>query len=163
MFNHESPRRGPTFVTKKIIQGLIRIKKNVQTHLVLGNLYAVRDWGHAKDYAVSMWKILQYKKPDDWVVATNKELSVKKFINLVADQLELKIKWIGKGLNERAINLENNKVIIKIDKKFLRPTEVEFLKGDFSKTKKLLNWKPVYNTEDLIEDMILSELSQNQN
>ena len=110
-----------------------------------------------------MWKILQYKKPDDWVVATNKELSVKKFINLVADQLELKIKWIGKGLNERAINLENNKVIIKIDKKFLRPTEVEFLKGDFSKTKKLLNWKPVYNTEDLIEDMILSELSQNQN
>ena len=156
LFNHESPRRGPTFVTKKIIQGLIRIKKNVQTHLVLGNLYAVRDWGHAKDYAVSMWKILQYKKPDDWVVATNKELSVKKFINLVADQLELKIKWIGKGLNERAINLENNKVIIKIDKKFLRPTEVEFLKGDFSKTKKLLNWKTVYNTEDLIEDMILS-------
>ena len=161
LFNHESPRRGPTFVTKKIVQGLIRIKKNIQKQLVLGNLYAVRDWGHAKDYAVSMWKILQYKKADDWVVATNKEISVKKFINLVAKQLDLKIKWIGKGTKERAINLDNKKVIIKIDKKFLRPTEVDFLKGDFSKAKKLLKWKPIYNTKDLIEDMIISELSKN--
>ncbi len=162
LFNHESPRRGPTFVTKKIIQGLIRIKKKIQKQLILGNLYAVRDWGHAKDYAISMWKILQYKKPDDWVVATNKEMSVKSFINLVAKQLELKIKWVGKGIKERAINLKNNKIIIKIDKKFLRPTEVDFLKGNYSKTKKLLNWKPIYSTEDLIKDMISSELSSNQ-
>ncbi|MBL6786109.1 MAG: GDP-mannose 4,6-dehydratase [Candidatus Pelagibacter bacterium] len=158
LFNHESPRRGPTFVTKKIVQGLVRIKKGLQKKLTLGNLYAIRDWGHAKDYATSMWKILQYKKPDNWVIATNKETTVKDFTNKVAKKIKLKIKWVGKGLNEKAVNLDNNKTIIDIDKKFFRPTEVDFLRGDFSKAKKLLKWKPVYNTDDLIEDMISSEL-----
>ena len=101
LFNHESPRRGPTFVTKKIVQGLVRIKKGLQKKLTLGNLYAVRDWGHAKDYAVSMWKILQYKKPDDWVIATNKETTVKDFTNKVAKKLKLRIKWRGKGVQEK--------------------------------------------------------------
>ena len=158
LFNHESPRRGPTFVTKKIVQGLVRIKKGLQNKLTLGNLYAVRDWGHAKDYAMSMWKILQYKKPDDWVIATNEETTVKDFLNKVAKKLNLKIKWTGKGINEKAINLDTNKTIIDINKKFFRPTEVDFLKGDFSKARKLLKWKPSFKTDDLIDDMISSEL-----
>jgi GDPmannose 4,6-dehydratase len=122
LFNHESPRRGPTFVTKKIVQGLVRIKKGLQKKLTLGNLYAVRDWGHAKDYAVSMWKILQYKKPDDWVIATNKENTVKNFVNLTAKKLTIKIKWIGKGIKEKAIDMNTKKTIIDLDHKFLRPT-----------------------------------------
>ena len=160
LFNHESPRRGPTFVTKKIVQGLVRIKKGLQKKLTLGNLYAIRDWGHAKDYAVSMWKILQYKRPDDWVIATNKENTVKNFVNLTAKKLSLKIKWTGKGLNEKAIDVETKKVIIDLDKKFLRPTEVDFLKGDFSKARKKLKWKPVITTNELIEDMIEEEISK---
>ena len=158
LFNHESPRRGPTFVTKKIVQGLVRIKKGLQKKLTLGNLYAVIYCGQSKDYANKMWKILQYKKPDNWVIATNKETTVKDFANRVARKLDLKIKWKGKGVNERAINLENNKTIIEVDKKFFRPTEVDFLRGDFSKAKRLLKWKPEYNTDDLIDDMISSEL-----
>ena len=158
LFNHESPRRGPTFVTKKIVQGLVRIKKGYQKKLTLGNLYAIRDWGHAKDYAISMWKILQYKKPDDWVIATNKETTVKKFVEKVAKKLDIKLKWTGKGEREKGIDQESKKVIVEIDKKYFRPSEVDFLKGDFSKAKKLLKWKPIYNTDDLIEDMISSEL-----
>ncbi len=161
LFNHESPRRGPTFVTKKIVQGLVRIKKGLQKKLVLGNLYAIRDWGHAKDYATSMWKILQYKKPDDWVVATNKETTVKEFVNKVAKNLNIKLKWSGKGINERAINLNSKKVIVEIDKKYFRPSEVDYLKGDFSKARRLLKWKPTHKTDDLIKDMILFELKNN--
>tara|TARA_B100000614_G_scaffold220028_1_gene206447 strand:- start:530 stop:1579 length:1050 start_codon:yes stop_codon:yes gene_type:complete len=158
LFNHESPRRGPTFVTKKIVQGLVRIKNGYQKKLTLGNLYAIRDWGHAKDYATSMWKILQYKKPDDWVIATNKETTVKTFVNKVARKLDIKLKWTGKGEKEKGIDQESKKVIVEIDKKYFRPSEVDFLKGDFSKAKKLLKWKPIYDTDDLIEEMISSEL-----
>ena len=160
LFNHESPRRGPTFVTKKIVQGLVRIKKGLQKKLTLGNLYAIRDWGHAKDYAISMWKILQYKKPDDWVIATNKENTVKNFVNTTAKKLSLKIKWIGKGINEKAIDMETKKTIVDLDKKFLRPTEVDYLKGDFSKARKKLKWKPTITTNELIEDMIEEEISK---
>ena len=160
LFNHESPRRGPTFVTKKIVQGLVRIKKGLQKKLTLGNLYALRDWGHAKDYAVSMWKILQYKKPDDWVIATNKENTVKKFVNITAKKLSLKIKWKGRGLKEKAVNLHNGKTIIDLNSKFLRPSEVDFLKGDFSKARKFLKWKPSISTNELIDDMIKSEMSK---
>ena len=160
LFNHESPRRGPTFVTKKIVQGLVRIKQGLQKKLTLGNLYAIRDWGHAKDYAISMWKILQYKKPDDWVIATNKENTVKNFVNITAKKLSLKIKWIGKGINEKAIDMETKNTIIDLDKKFLRPTEVDYLKGDFSKARKKLKWKPSITTNELIEDMIEEEISK---
>ena len=160
LFNHESPRRGPTFVTKKIVQGLVRIKKGLQKKLTLGNLYAVRDWGHAKDYAVSMWKILQYKKPDDWVIATNKENTVKNFVNLTAKKLSLHIKWIGKGIKEKAIDIKTKKTIIDLDPKFLRPTEVDFLRGDFSKARKKLKWKPLISTNELIDDMIQDEMSR---
>ena len=154
LFNHESPRRGPTFVTKKIIQALVRIKNKKQKLLTLGNLYAVRDWGHAKDYVESMWKILQYKKPDDWVIATNDEMTVKEFINLCCKKINLDIFWRYKGLKEVAINAKTKQVIIKIDKKYFRPGEVDFLKGDYSKAKKLLKWKPKFTAKKLIDDMI---------
>ena len=160
LFNHESPRRGPTFVTKKIVQGLVRIKKGLQKKLVLGNIYAIRDWGHAKDYAVSMWKILQHKKADDWVIATNKEQTVKKFIEIVSKKLNMKLKWSGKGVNEKAIDLKTGRIIITIDKKFFRPTEVDYLKGNFSKAKSKLKWKPKISTTGLIDDMIRYELSK---
>ena len=159
LFNHESPRRGPTFVTKKIVQGLVRIKKGLQKKLTLGNLYAVRDWGHAKDYAISMWKILQYKNPDDWVIATNKEQTVKKFAEVVANKIGINLKWIGRGLNERGIDNKTGKIIININAKYFRPSEVEFLRGDFSKARKYLKWKPGISTLELIDDMIKSELS----
>ena len=159
LFNHESPRRGPTFVTKKIVQGLVRIKMGLQKKLTLGNLYAIRDWGHAKDYAISMWKILQYKKPDDWVIATNKENTVKNFLEIVSKKLDINIKWVGKGIKEKGINKKTGKVIIDINQKYFRPSEVDFLKGDFSKAKKLLKWKPGISTKKLIDDMINQELS----
>ena len=159
LFNHESPRRGPTFVTKKIVQGLVRIKMGLQKKLTLGNLYAIRDWGHAKDYAISMWKILQYKNPDDWVIATNKEHTVKKFLEIVSKKLDINIKWVGKGIKEKGINKKTGKVIIDLNQKYFRPSEVDFLKGDFSKAKKLLKWKPGISTNQLIDDMINQELS----
>ena len=158
LFNHESPRRGANFVTKKIVQGLVRIKKGKQKKLSLGNLYAIRDWGHAKDYVESMWKILQYKKPDDWIIATNKEKSVKSFINLVAKKLKLNLEWKGQGINEVAIDKKNNKIVIDVNKKFFRPTEVEYLKGNYKKAKTLLKWKPKHNIETLIDDMINYEI-----
>ena len=159
LFNHESPRRGPTFVTKKIIQALVRIKNNKQKYLSLGNLYAIRDWGHAKDYVESMWKILQYKKPDDWVIATNEEMTVKKFINKSAKKLGIALVWKNKGLKEVGIDNKTKKIIIKIDKKFFRPGEVDYLKGDYRKAKKLLKWKPKFSPDKLIDDMINYEKS----
>ena len=157
LFNHES-QEGANFVTKKIVQGLVRIKKGKQKKLSLGNLYAIRDWGHAKDYVESVWKILQYKKPDDWIIATNKEKSVKSFINLVAKKLKLNLEWKGQGINEVAIDKKNNKIVIDVNKKFFRPTEVEYLKGNYKKAKTLLKWKPKHNIETLIDDMINYEI-----
>ena len=159
LFNHESPRRGPNFVTKKIAQGLVRIKLKRQKILTLGNLYAIRDWGHAKDYVESMWKIMQFKKPEDWVIATNYEISVKKFINLCAKKLKINLIWKKKGINEIGIDKSSNKIIIKIDKKYFRPGEVDYLKGDYSKAKNILKWKPKYNINSLIDEMIEHELN----
>ena len=157
LFNHESPRRGVNFVTRKIIQGLLRIKKGEQKILTLGNLYSKRDWGHAKDYVESMWKILQHKKPDDFVVATNKSYSVKDFINISAKKIGFKIKWINKGLKEEAIDEITNQKIINVSKKYFRETEVDNLIGDFTKAKKILKWKPKYSLNQLIDDMIKNE------
>ena len=157
LFNHESPRRGPNFVTKKIIQGLVRIKRKEQKILTLGNLYTKRDWGHAKDYVDSMWKILQQKKPDDYVIGTNKSISVKQFVELTAKKLGIKLKWQGKGLNEIGINIKTKKTIIKINKKYYRPTEVNNLVADFKKARKFLGWNPKYNINSLIDDMIKNE------
>ncbi len=160
LFNHESPIRGETFVTKKIVSGMCKIYKNKQKKLFLGNIYAKRDWGHAKDYVVAMWKMLQQKKPDDYVIATGNQYSVKQFISLCAKQMKMKIIWRGKGLNEKCYL--NNKVIIEIDKKYFRPTEVESLQGDFRKAKKILNWKPKIGIKDLVKEMINNELKNDQ-
>jgi GDPmannose 4,6-dehydratase len=157
LFNHESPRRGVNFVTKKITQGLTRIKNGKQKTLFLGNLYSRRDWGHAKDYVESMWKILQQKKPDDYVVATRTSHSVKDFINICAQKLDIKLIWKNKGLNEVGINKANNKIIIKIDKKYFRETEVDNLIGDYSKAKKLLKWQPKFTLDKLVDDMLKNE------
>jgi len=152
LFNHESPIRGETFVTKKIVSALCKIINNNQKKLYLGNLYAKRDWGHARDYVVAMWKMLQRKKPDDYVIATGQQYSVKEFINFTAKELGILIKWKGLGVNEKGY--WNNKCIIEIDKEYFRPTEVNSLKGDSSKAKRILGWKPNTNIKSLIKEMI---------
>ena len=157
LFNHESPRRNETFVTKKIIKGLIDIKLGRKKILLLGNLYSKRDWGHAKDYVRAMWLILQQKKPDDFVISTGKQYTVKKFAEIVSRKLGFKIYWRNKGIKEVGIDKLSKKTIIKIDKKYFRPTEVDSLIGDYSKSKKILKWKQEYNLESLIDDMIENE------
>jgi len=156
LFNHESSIRGETFVTKKIVNALVRIIKGKNEKLYLGNIYAKRDWGHAKDYVVAMWKILQTKKPDDYVIATGKQYSVKDFVNYVAKRLNFKILWKGKGLKEKGYL--NSRVIIEIDKNYFRPTEVETLLGDSSKAKKFLKWKPKFNIHEIIDEMVSAEI-----
>ena len=156
LFNHESPRRGETFVTKKIISALCKIKEGKQKKLFLGNINARRDWGHAKDYCYAMWKILQQNKPDDYVIATGVQYSVKEFINLTAKKLNLKIKWMGSGINEKAYN-NKGYPIIECDKNYFRPLDVNTLLGDSKKARKKLNWKPKTNLSSLIDEMIKSE------
>ena len=158
LFNHESPLRGETFVTKKIVKALCRIKLNKQKKIFLGNLYAKRDWGHAKDYVKAMWKILQYDRPEDFVICTGKQYTIKQFINMVARQLKIPIKWRGKGIKEKAYDKKNN-CIIECHKKYFRPTEIDTLRGDFSKAKKELKWKPENDINSLIKDMISYELN----
>lgn len=154
LFNHESPVRGETFVTQKIIRGLINIKNGKQKKLYLGNIYAKRDWGHSKDYVEAMWLMLQQKKPKDYVIASGKQYSVKEFIELSSRELKMPLKWKGKNLNEKAYY--NNKPIIEIDPKYFRPTEVISLRGNAYKAKKELNWRPKYSIHSLIKDMILN-------
>jgi GDPmannose 4,6-dehydratase len=162
LFNHESPLRGETFVTKKVVKALCNIKLKKQKKLFLGNLSAKRDWGHAEDYVEAMWKILQYKKPDDFVICTGKQYSIRDFVNMVANDLKMKIIWKGKGINEKAFD-ENNNCIIECSKKYFRPAEVDTLKGNASKAKKLLKWKPRHNIQSLIKDMISYELEIHKN
>lgn len=157
MFNHESPLRGREFVTKKIVSNLLQIKKKGHGILELGNIYAIRDWGFAGDYVEAMWKMLQQKKPNDYVIATNKTATVKEFINQVLNYLDFKYKWIGKGENEKALNLKNKKIIIKINKKYFRPAEVNFLRGNYNKAKKFLKWEPKTNLKNLVYLMVDSE------
>ena len=161
LFNHESPIRGETFVTKKIIQGLVRIKKGDQKKLFLGNLYSKRDWGHARDYVEAMWKMLQQKKPDDYVISTGKTFTIKDFVNRAAKKMKFKIKWIGKGIKEKAVNIDNKKVIIECRKRYFRPLEVDYLKGDASRAKKILKWSPKMSINNLIDEMIRYELDNN--
>ena len=160
LFNHESPLRGETFVTKKIVSTLCRIKKQIDKKeiLYLGNIYAKRDWGHAKDYVKAMWLMLQKKKADDYVIATGKQISVKKFIDLVCKNLDIKLIWKGKGLKETGY--WNNKPIIKIDPKYFRPTEVDSLLGSSQKARKELNWKPSINLNELVKEMISFEINK---
>jgi GDPmannose 4,6-dehydratase len=158
LFNHESPIRGETFVTKKIVTALCQIAQTGSGNLYLGNLYAKRDWGHAKDYVVAMWKMLQQKKPKDLVISSGKQYSVKYFIHLVSQELGLKIIWKGNGMNEKGYL--NNKAIISIDKKYFRPTEVDSLLGDSRKARKELKWKPHYDIYLLVKEMVSEEIKK---
>ena len=174
LFNHESPRRGETFVTRKITIGISRIINGLDNCLYLGNIYALRDWGHAKDYVEMCWKILQYKKGDDFIIATEKQYSVKFFIEKCFQYLGIRINWKGKGLKEKGIikkfnkkkypNLREKMVVVRIDKRYFRPNEVDNLVGNSSKAKKVLNWKPKISIYKLIAEMMDSDLKLfNQN
>ena len=156
LFNHESPRRGETFVTKKIISAMCKIKEGKQKKLFLGNLDAKRDWGHARDYCLAMWKILQQKKPEDYVIATGRQYSIKQFINITAKKLNMKIVWKGKGIKEKGFD-KNGNAIIECDSNYLRPLDVNTLLGDARKARKKLKWKPKEDLNSLIDEMIDSE------
>ena len=156
LFNHESPVRGETFVTRKITRALARIKLGLQKILYLGNLNSKRDWGHARDYVEVQWLMLQQEKPEDFVIATGKQHSVRDFINLAAKNLNMKIEW--KGKNEKEIGIYNNQEIIKVDTSYYRPTEVDSLLGDPSKAKKKLGWQPKISFEQLVKEMVESDL-----
>ena len=156
LFNHESPVRGGTFVTKKIVNALVKIKLGKQKKLYLGNLDAKRDWGHARDYVEAMWKMLQKKTPTDYVISTGKQYTVKEFVNLVLKDLNMKCSWKGKGFNSKCYF--NNKLIVECDKEYYRPLEVDTLLGDSRKAKKELNWRPKTNIKELINEMVKSEL-----
>ena len=158
LFNHESPVRGETFVTKKIIMALCRIKLKKQKKLFLGNLDAKRDWGHAKDYVEAMWKMLQKKTPDDYVISTGKQHTVKDFVNLSLKELNIKYYWKGKGIHQKCYDEKGN-CFIECDKEYFRPLEVDTLLGDSSKARKKLNWKPKYNTIKLVKEMVSEELT----
>ena len=156
LFNHESPVRGETFVTRKITRALARIKLGLQKTLYIGNLNAMRDWGHAKDYVEAQWLMLQQKKPEDFVIATGKQYSVRDFINLASKILDMKIEWKGKNLDE--IGSFNGEDIIKVDPEYFRPTDVETLLGDANKAKEKLKWSPRISFEQLVKEMIESDL-----
>ena len=161
LFNHESPVRGETFVTRKITRALARIKLGIQKNLYIGNLSSLRDWGHAKDFVEAQWLMLQQKKPEDFVIATGTQFSVRDFINLASKNLNMKIDWRGKGLNE--VGSFNSQDIIKVDPRYFRPTEVESLIGDASKAKDKLNWFPKISFEQLVKEMIDEDLKLAKN
>ena len=153
LFNHESERRGETFVTKKITRGLARIKLGIDDKLYLGNLDAKRDWGHAKDFVYGMWLMLQQDKPNDYILCTGETHSVREFIKKTAKYLDIDLIWKDKGINEKGIDKKTNKTIIEIDPKYFRPTEVDILLGNNAKAKKNLNWKPKIKFDKLVELM----------
>jgi len=159
LFNHESPVRGETFVTRKIVVALCKIKNGLQKKLYLGNLDAKRDWGHAKDYVVAMWKMLQKKNPSDYVISTGKQHTVKQFVNFVLNELNIKYYWRGKGEKSKCFDKSGN-CIIECDKEYFRPLEVDTLLGDSKKARKELKWKPKINVKTLVKEMVNSELTR---
>jgi len=160
LFNHESPRRGENFVTRKISLSLARIKLGLQDKLYLGNLDSKRDWGYAKDFVEAMWLILQHKEPDDFVIATGEAHSVREFTEKAAKLLDFNLEWQGKGVNEKGIDFKTGNTLIEVDPKYYRPLDVNFLKGDSSKARKILNWKPKVTFNKLIEIMVKADLTK---
>ena len=155
LFNHESPRRGETFVTRKITQGLSRISVGLQDCLYLGNLDAKRDWGHAKDFVEAMWLMLQQDEPDDYVIATGQQYSVREFVDKAAPYFGLRLEWQGEGLNEVAVDKISKRTVVAVDEKYFRPAEVESLLGDPTKAKEKLGWEPTITFDQLVEDMCI--------
>jgi GDPmannose 4,6-dehydratase len=158
LFNHESPIRGETFVTRKITRAVARIETGLEETLYLGNLDAKRDWGHAKDYVVGMHKILQADTPDDFVLATGETRSVREFVELAFKEVGRTIEWRGKGVEETGVDKQSGKTLVRIDPQYFRPTEVELLIGDASKARKLLGWKPQTSFADLVKQMVAGDL-----
>ena len=162
LFNHESPVRGETFVTRKIVIGLCKIKLKKMKTLYLGNLDAKRDWGHARDYVEAMWKMLQRKIPSDYVISTGKQYTVKQFVNLVLNKLNIEFIWKGKGINQKCFDKEGN-CIVACDKEYFRPLEVDTLLGNSSKAKRELNWQPKTSLKMLVNEMVNSDLKELMN
>ncbi len=160
LFNHESPIRGETFVSRKIAMAVAAIKKKKQKCLYLGNLDAKRDWGHAKDFVKGMWLILQQKKPDDFVLATGKTHTVRKFVELAFKEVDIIIQWEGTGLKEIGKDSRTGNILVRVDKKYFRPTEVDILLGDYSKAKKKLKWSPKISFTQLVKEMVDSEIKK---
>jgi GDPmannose 4,6-dehydratase len=161
LFNHESPLRGETFVTRKITRGLARIKVGLQERLFLGNIDAKRDWGHARDYVEMQWRMLQCDKPQDFVIATGHQYSVREFVQRCAEKLELGLTWEGSGIDEKALDSKGN-VVVSIDPRYFRPTEVETLLGDPTKAQKELGWTPTTTFDELVTEMVDSDLKSAQ-
>ena len=157
LFNHESIYRGETFLTKKVCKAVAKIYKKKQKKIIIGNLYSKRDWGDARDYVRGMWQILQHFKPDDFVLGTGKSITVKKFIEMAFNQVNIKINWKGSGLNEKGYDQKNN-LIVEVSDIYFRPTEVNFLKSDPAKAFRVLKWKSTINVENMIKDMVAEEL-----
>lgn len=162
LFNHESPRRGETFVTRKITRGLARIKLGKEEKLYLGNLDAKRDWGYAKDYVYGMWLMLQHDTPDDFILATNETHSVREFIEETCKHLGFDLVWSGSGVEEKGTDKKTGKVIIEIDPQYFRPAEVDILLGDYSKAKKALGWEPTTKFKELVKLMAEADLKNEQ-
>ena len=162
LFNHESPIRGETFVTRKITLAVAKYHVKGKCNLILGNINALRDWGDARDYVEGMWKMLQKKTPKDYVLATGKSYTVKKFVEEAFNVVNVKIKWRGKGLNEVGFNSKDNKILVKINSQYFRPNEVNHLEGNASKAKKDLNWKPKISLKKMIKDMVISDIELSQ-
>lgn len=160
LFNHESPLRGETFVTRKITRAAARIQLKLQDKLYLGNLSSKRDWGHAKDYVEGMWRILQQPKPDDYVLATGETHTVREFVELAFRELGVDVVWRGKGVNEKGINRATGKTIVEVDPRYFRPTEVDLLLGDAAKARRRLKWKPRHSLADLVSEMVATDLAE---
>jgi GDPmannose 4,6-dehydratase len=158
LFNHESPVRGETFVTRKITRAVAKISLGMQDKLFIGNLDAERDWGHAKDYVYGMWLMLQQDKADDYVLSTNKKTSVRDFINMSFAEVGIDVEWKGEGVNEKGYNKANGKVLVQVDEKYFRPAEVDLLIGDYSKAKNELGWEPQYTVSELCKEMVKADV-----
>ena len=159
LFNHESPVRGETFVTRKITRALARIKLGLQDNLFLGNMDAKRDWGHAKDYVEMQWLMLQQDKPEDFTISTGVQYSVRDFVNIAAKELDIELKWDGRGVNETGVDINTGKTIVRVDSRYFRPTEVETLLGDSTKAREKLGWTPKISFEELVKEMVTCDLN----
>ena len=162
LFNHESPIRGETFVTRKITRAVARIRLGLQDELFLGNLDSKRDWGHARDYVEAMWLMMQQETPDDYVVATGQTQSVREFVEKAFKSVGFQIEWEGKGLDEVGRDVASGKVMVRVDKRYFRPTEVDFLLGDPTKTKEVLGWEAKIQIDELVEEMVKADLKDAQ-
>jgi len=160
LFNHESPIRGETFVTRKITRALARITLGLQDTLFLGNIDAKRDWGHAKDYVEMQWLMLQQDKPEDFTISTGVQYTVRDFVNIAAEELGIKLKWSGTGIDETAIDVTTGKTIVQIDSRYFRPTEVETLLGDSTKAREKLGWVPKISFKELVKEMVMCDLNE---